>query len=183
MVAARLTIRHGNSSRSSWEIEHSQRGIRIVVGSDPRAGWVIQSPGVAPFHVEFYWDGQLLHVADASGIGDVRWNGSPVRGWIPLAHSGELAFGSALLGIEMAGMQGVGRAGRELALTSEPTRVYSGPAGSEEATRVGPGVDLAVQPQPHIPSHSPPSTKGESRFHERALFSDELRTEATRVVD
>jgi hypothetical protein len=136
MSWARATLRRGASSGSIWQVDANYPQARVVVGSAPNAGWVVTGPGIALFHVELYWDGNTLYVADPQGVGDVRLNGAPVREWVQVQGRGQLVFGHAIMDLETS--------------VSEPTSMVRNPDAAPrisapligEATRVASSTDL-----------------------------------------
>jgi hypothetical protein len=136
MSWARATLLRGASSGSIWQVDEHYPQARVTVGSAPNAGWVVTGPGIALFHVELYWDGNTLYVADPQGVGDVRLNGTPVREWAQVQGRGQLVFGHAIMDLETS--------------VAEPTSMVRNPDAAPrisaplvgEATRVASSSDL-----------------------------------------
>ncbi|GAB4200380.1 MAG: hypothetical protein OHK0013_11350 [Sandaracinaceae bacterium] len=136
MSWARATLLRGASSGSIWQVDENYPQARVTVGSAPNAGWVVTGPGIALFHVELYWDGNALYVADPQGVGDVRLNGTPVREWVQVQGRGQLVFGHAIMDLETS--------------VAEPTSMTRDPGAAPrisapllgEATRVATTGDL-----------------------------------------
>jgi hypothetical protein len=181
MSWARATLLRGASGGSIWQVDEQYPQARVQVGSSPNAGWVVTGPGIALFHVELYWDGNTLYVADPQGVGDVRLNGQPIREWVQVQGRGQLVFGHAIMNLETSvaeptsmvrdpGMAPrisaplVGEATRvamsEDALEGEATRVASSPL--DELPRGGASVRPAPArpPSPSMRPPAPPSAAG-----------------------
>lgn len=122
-----LRIVQGNTREAEWQLGPAAMGARKIVGTDPSAEWQVMAPGVAPGHIELYWDGQQLWVCDISKLGDVRLNGQPVQEWVAVAAQSRLQFGGAILDV----------------LTHQPLSAPPGPGGAV------PGFPIqSSQPQP-----------------------------------
>lgn len=173
MSWARATLRRGTSSGSVWQVDANYPQARVAVGSASNAGWVVTGPGIANFHVELYWDGNALYVADTQGVGDVRLNGQPVRQWTQVQGRGQLVFGHAILELETAVAEATamvrdpGTAPR-ISLVDERTRVAQpgsvSPPTAEielenEATRVASSLD-EIPPSKAQVSMRPPAPPG-----------------------
>jgi hypothetical protein len=109
-----LRIVQGNAREAEWQLGPAAMGARKIVGTDPAAEWQVMAPGVAPGHIELYWDGQQLWVCDISKLGDVRLNGQPVQDWVAVAAQSRLHFGGAILDV----------------LTHQPVSAPPGPGGA-----------------------------------------------------
>ncbi len=170
MSWARATLRRGTSSGSVWQVDANYPQARVAVGSASNAGWVVTGPGIANFHVELYWDGNALYVADTQGVGDVRLNGQPVREWTQVQGRGQLVFGHAILELETAVAEATamvrdpGTAPR-ISLVDERTRVAGqSPPTAEielenERTRVASSLD-EIPPSKAQVSMRPPAPPG-----------------------
>ncbi|MEM9190062.1 MAG: FHA domain-containing protein [Myxococcota bacterium] len=95
---ARVRLVQGQSSRPDWDA--LEAGQRIDIGSDPRSGWCIAAPGVRPFHVELYWDGEVLWVASVEDGADVKVDGMAIDDWCATAAGSGVHFGGAALQVE-----------------------------------------------------------------------------------
>ncbi|MCA9602778.1 MAG: FHA domain-containing protein [Myxococcales bacterium] len=95
MLALRLV--QGTSPNQVWVLDPSQHGARKIVGSDPSAEWQVSAQGVAPGHIEVYWDGQQIWVCDISKLGTVAINQTPVGEWQAAPLGSRITFGGALL--------------------------------------------------------------------------------------
>ncbi len=77
--------------------------IALSVGSDPRAGLVIDARGVAPVHFALVWDGVHLWLEDALRLGCTRINGSTLNEWRCVQGQAVVTFGSAWLALRSEG--------------------------------------------------------------------------------
>ncbi|WP_291990821.1 FHA domain-containing protein [Luteitalea sp.] len=139
MSWARATLRRGTSAGSVWQVDQNYPQARVVVGSSPAAGWVVTGPGITMFHIELYWDGNALYVADPQAAGDVRLNGQSVSTWVQVQGRGQLTFGQAILDLETAVAEATAMvrdpgAAPRISLVGEATRV--GDELENERTRV-----------------------------------------------
>ncbi len=165
MSWARATLRRGTSGGSVWQVDANYPQARVVVGSSPSAGWIVTGPGIALFHVELYWDGNVLYIADPQAVGDVRLNGQPVHGWTQVQGRGQLTFGQAILELETAVKEATamvrdpGTAPR-VSLVGESTRIQA-PLSDEaeldgESTRVAASLDEIPGSKAVISARPPP---------------------------
>ncbi len=99
MPWARVHLESGRSSGDKWEVDASAAGVRIDVGAAQACVWQVQAPGVAPQHLEMYWDGEVLWVADLDGAA-VRIDGQLVDDWYATAHGSRIEFGQAKMRVE-----------------------------------------------------------------------------------
>jgi hypothetical protein len=169
MSWARATLRRGTSAGSVWQVDANYPQARVAVGAAPTAGWVVTGAGIASFHVELYWDGNALYVADTQGVGDVRLNGAPVRQWTQVQGRGQLVFGHAILELETsvaeatAMVRDPGTAPR-ISLVDERTRVAQGGVSpptaeielEDERTRVASSLDEIAPSKAQISMRPPP---------------------------
>lgn len=176
---AKVRLTRGQSSGGVWEIDQQYPQARLAIGSDPSAGWAVQSPGVRPLHFELYWDGRCLFVADTQRAGGVTLNGMVVGGdWLQVRGRGEVTFGQATMAIEtsdgaasampdpasarrISAAEGPSKQHNLLELTGEATRMtdspYDGPPSlTGEATRIQDSpLDAALAP-PQLGGGRPP---------------------------
>ncbi len=82
---------------------HAYEPLCLTVGSDPRAGLVIDARGVAPMHFSLIWDGVHLWLEDAMRLGCTRFNGSTLNEWRCVQGQAVVTFGSAWLALRSGG--------------------------------------------------------------------------------
>ena len=168
MSWARATLRRGTSSGSVWQVDANYPQARVVVGSAATAGWVVAGQGIAPYHVELYWDGNGLYVCDPQGMGDVRLDGRPVHAWVQVQGRGQLVFGQAILELETAVAEATamvrdpGTAPR-ISLVGESTRVQDAEIENER-TRVASSLE-EIPPSKAQVSKRPPAPPGRVPAH------------------
>nr|MDQ3031020.1 FHA domain-containing protein [Myxococcota bacterium] len=99
---ARVQLVRGQSGAQHWGIDGQYPEARLTIGSAPDAGWPVQGIGVQPYHLELFWDGRSLWVADTRRVGGVTVDGRAVSDWVQIRGRSEISFGSAGLQIETA---------------------------------------------------------------------------------
>lgn len=82
---------------------HAYEPICLSVGSDPRAGLVIDARGVAPVHFTLVWDGVHLWLEDALRLGCTRVNGSTLNEWRCVQGQAVATFGAAWIAMRSEG--------------------------------------------------------------------------------
>lgn len=92
----RVELVRGQSSLGAWETDAKAAGARVEVGSDPECAWRVVASGVQPYHVELYWDGEVLWVA-AGDDASVKVDGMAIDDWCATAHGSRVEFGDAQL--------------------------------------------------------------------------------------
>jgi len=97
---ARVRLLKGDSAGGLWDVSSEIAEARIAIGSDPRCGWVVNGGGVAPFHFEIYWDGNVLWAGNSAGAPDVRIDGEQLGDWRPVSGRARIEFGRAAMLLE-----------------------------------------------------------------------------------
>jgi hypothetical protein len=92
----RVELVRGQSSLGAWETDAKAAGARVEVGSDPECAWRIVASGVQAYHVELYWDGEVLWVAAGDDC-SVKVDGMAIDDWCATAHGSRVEFGDAQL--------------------------------------------------------------------------------------
>src|SRR5689334_14703918 len=73
---ARVRLVKGRSVGALWDVSTDIPEARIALGSGANVGWRVEAPGVAEMHIELFWDGTALWIADAlEGAGNVKVDG------------------------------------------------------------------------------------------------------------
>jgi hypothetical protein len=90
----------GDSSGGLWDVSSDIPEARIAIGTDPQCGWIVKGSGVAPFHFEVYWDGNVLWAGNSAGAPDVRVDGEPLGDWRPISGRARIEFGRAAMLVE-----------------------------------------------------------------------------------
>lgn len=142
MAWARVHLERGRSSGHLWEVGPSAAGARIDVGSSPNCVWQVHAPGVRPFHLEMFWDGEVLWVADLEGA-EVRIDGQTVDDWYATANGTRIELGGASMRVETSGTPPMdfdrsSSAGATDAMSVERPRI------EDEATRIEGGIHSAA---------------------------------------
>ncbi|MCS6799504.1 MAG: hypothetical protein NZ898_13440 [Myxococcota bacterium] len=131
----RVRLSAGQSDGQAWEVGAAQAGARVDVGSDPSCVWRVEAPGVAPRHLELYWDGQTLWVTDVGRVGPVRADGLLVDQWYACAHGTRIEFGAARLLVEAGGAPGPEVLATHDRSDEGPTRLDHRPGGAPPPMR------------------------------------------------
>ncbi len=97
---ARVRLLKGDSAGGLWDVSSEIAEARMAIGSDPRCGWVVNGGGVAPFHFEIYWDGNVLWAGNSAGAADVRIDGEQLGDWRPVSGRARIEFGRAAMLVE-----------------------------------------------------------------------------------
>lgn len=97
---ARVRLVKGQSSGHVWEVHAQTPNARIDIGSSDRAAWRVVAPTMKPNHVDLYWDGQTLWIADLNDARDVRVDGERVADWTMVDGLSRLEFGGAVFVVE-----------------------------------------------------------------------------------
>jgi len=97
---ARVRLLKGDSTGGLWDVSSEIPEARIAIGTDPQCGWVVKGSGVAPFHFEVYWDGNVLWAGNSAGAPDVRVDGEPLGEWRPISGRARIEFGRAAMLVE-----------------------------------------------------------------------------------
>lgn len=105
-VGISLQLSTGWSSLTTMELSVPET--RIRVGSAPDCEWPIQASGVAPYHLEFYWDGQAAWVVPSGG--PVNVGGQAVEAWHQIEGHAVVQFGQAAVQVGAGHMAGAGSA-------------------------------------------------------------------------
>jgi len=126
---ARVRLLKGDSAGGLWDVSSDIAEARIAIGSDPRCGWVVNGGGVAPFHFEIYWDGNVLWAGNSAGAPDVRIDGEQLGDWRPVSGRARIEFGRAAMLVEASD-----------AVARKPT-VASGVPLESDNTRIAAPVD------------------------------------------
>ncbi|MEM7449629.1 MAG: FHA domain-containing protein [Myxococcota bacterium] len=93
---AQIRLSGGRSDHRDWSIHSAVSMARIDVGSSSRCAWTVLGQGVARHHFEFYWDGEVLWVADLRQTGGVTLNGVPLsKQWSAVVTGASIVFGEA----------------------------------------------------------------------------------------
>lgn len=155
---------------------------RIRVGSAPDCEWPIQASGVAPYHLEFYWDGQAAWVVPSGG--PVSVGGQTVDAWHQIEGQTVVQFGQALVQVSLG--QGIHSAesfevSDSMMVLDPDDLVEDAPKPmASEATRVlNPSEGFGVQPKLEAPVGFPQSMLPQSVPAEDSF----LPSGPTRVFD
>jgi hypothetical protein len=97
---ARVRLETGESSDKLWDVSSDTAEARVDIGSSPVCAWVVRARGVAPRHVELFWNGSTLWVGNATGDGSVRIDGKTFSEWHQVSGSLRLEFGEAVMFVE-----------------------------------------------------------------------------------
>lgn len=97
---ARVRLLRGQSGTFDWSIGPAHPEARLTVGSAIDATWAVEGPGVLPYHLELFWDGRRLWVADATRTGSVELDGRAIVDWVQVEDGSEIVFGSAAMAVE-----------------------------------------------------------------------------------
>ncbi len=149
MSWVKLQLTRGSSGGQEWQVDASAAGARIEVGTDPECSWVVQAPGVAPKHLEIYWDGEVLWVARIHGAGEVRVDGLMVDDWYATAKGSMIRFGEAEMRVDAgaAALDTSGVANRD----RETARIAGPDAHAEAKTRMASPSAAARGESPSLP--------------------------------
>lgn len=97
---AKVRLVAGTSGGGEWRVDQTIPQARIAVGSAAPSGWIVTGAGVQPVHLELYWDGRAIYVADAARTGSVHLDGVAVGSWTPIPGRGRVTFGSGAFEVE-----------------------------------------------------------------------------------
>jgi len=100
MKPTRIRLIAGQSSGREWVASDAPSGSRVDVGNSENASWKVSAPGVKGLHLQLYWDGTRLWVADLHNAGGVGMGGALIRDWTALDNGSRITFGSAALQVE-----------------------------------------------------------------------------------
>jgi len=96
----RVELRVGESRLPSWRFFASEAEQRVMVGSSHDCDWQVQANGVAPYHAELLWAGDVLWIAPVGGQeGNIWINAAPVVEWTQIEQDSEVCFGEARFGV------------------------------------------------------------------------------------
>jgi hypothetical protein len=145
----RVELVKGQSSLGAWETDAKAAGARVEVGSDPECAWRVVAAGVQPYHVEMYWDGEVLWVADAGDNPSVKVDGMAIDDWCATAHGSRVEFGDAQLrvvtqAVDLSsvvdrtdhGLNNPSLVTRATGIQGEKTQLDSGPRFGDDAPPV-----------------------------------------------
>lgn len=128
---ARVRLVKGQSAGGLWDVSSEIPEARIALGK--KATWRVDAPGVADTHVELFWDGAALWVADAlEGAGNVRVDGQHIDTWYALSGRARVEFGGAALLVETSLVADLS------AGVNDAWHVASAPAAPAHALAAGP---------------------------------------------
>lgn len=170
---ARVQLVRGQSGAQHWAIDGQYPEARLTIGSAPDAGWPVQGIGVQPYHLELFWDGRSLWVADTRRVGSVTIDGRAVTDWVQIRGRSEISFGAAGMQVETADAQ---------------NEMASNPGAAKRVT-VAPGdLDLGAMAQwddASLPGEAtrvaPPPSELAGAQHAGAPAWTELDPESTRI--
>lgn len=159
---ARVRLATGESSEKLWDISSDTPEARVDIGASTVCSWVVQARGVAPRHVELFWNGSTLWVGNATRDDSVRIDGKTFSEWHEVSGTVRLEFGEAVMFVE---------AKNESAALSTTT-AYTPPTDpkatswdtANDATIVHPEAQLPRPPEAHY-SPAPSSSGGVSAPH------------------
>jgi hypothetical protein len=96
----RVELREGSSRLPAWRFFMGEAEQRVMVGSSHDCDWHVVGDGVAAYHVELVWAGDVLWVAPVEGqAGNVWLNNAPLSDWAQVESDTEIGFGTARCGI------------------------------------------------------------------------------------
>jgi hypothetical protein len=151
---ARVRLLKGDSAGGLWDVSSDIPEARIAIGTDPQCGWVVKGSGVAPFHFEIYWDGQVLWAGNSAGAPDVRVDGEPLGDWRPISGRARIEFGRAAMLVEAS--DAVARASvvpqardSQVPIANEQTRIAAPRDERREVYATG-GSALHRMPPPDV---------------------------------
>ncbi len=97
-----LRLRAGASPWPSWNFGATDRGLQIVVGSDPHCDWQIASAGVAEQELEVFFTGRALLVRSLRPGRGARLNGVKLgEGWAAVPDGARLDLGLASIEVSI----------------------------------------------------------------------------------
>ncbi len=107
---AKVRLVRGRSAIALWDAGGEEAGVRVDVGSSPSCAWCVEAPGVAPYQLAFYWDGEVLWAADIHTTKSVRVDNEPLDDWRALVGRCRIDFGQATLTVEAGPARQAGHA-------------------------------------------------------------------------
>ncbi len=102
-----LSLRAGASPFPCWKFGELDRGLQIVIGSDPHCDWRILSAGVREQELQVFFSGRTLMVRSMRPSLGARVNGVRLdAGWVPLQNDARLEIGLACITVSTSSARG-----------------------------------------------------------------------------
>ncbi len=178
----RVSLINGDSKSREWMVDARSIGARVDVGSGPDCAWSVRAPGIAPRHLEMYWDGEVLWVANAGGTSSVKVDGLVVDDWYATGQGSSIEFGAAAMRVETGASLSMPSdvANRVTTPDEAPPTVVARPGHFPDPSLDGPTDQVMAPPSGENPFHEARTQLMPGRDLPEGL--DDAQAAATRIA-